>query len=264
LQLLVFFFVAVLSFPPNKMLPDPLPPGVDADEWQSFFKMPVLLLMLITLLNDGTLIAIGYDNVEASEMPQEWNLPARFFISSVLGAVAFGSSILILYGALDSWRPNSWFQTLGITPQGKGLQYGEVTCMIYLKVALSDFLTLFSCRTGEKPFFSRLPSAVLFFAAMVALLTSSLIGAFLPHGTLDGQAIQGIGLATVYVWIYCLIWFLIQDVFKVAAYWLMHKLNLFHYNTTLRKQRAAPTSTEEIPLKEMQPQQDQLPRKETV
>ena len=31
--------------------------------WPGFFHMPVLMLMLITLLNDGTLIAIGYDNV---------------------------------------------------------------------------------------------------------------------------------------------------------------------------------------------------------
>jgi hypothetical protein len=29
--------------------------------WPEFFHMPVLMLMLITVLNDGTLIAIGYD-----------------------------------------------------------------------------------------------------------------------------------------------------------------------------------------------------------
>jgi H+-transporting ATPase len=29
--------------------------------WPRFFHMPVLMLMLITLLNDGTLISIGYD-----------------------------------------------------------------------------------------------------------------------------------------------------------------------------------------------------------
>jgi len=52
----------------------------------------------------------------------------------VLGLVAFGSSLLILYGALDSWSPDSWFQKLAITPYGKGLQYGQVTTLIYLKV----------------------------------------------------------------------------------------------------------------------------------
>lgn len=30
--------------------------------------------MLITLLNDGTLISIGYDNVKSSPRPTKWNL----------------------------------------------------------------------------------------------------------------------------------------------------------------------------------------------
>ena len=32
--------------------------------WPLCFQLPVLMLMLITLLNDGTLISIGYDNVK--------------------------------------------------------------------------------------------------------------------------------------------------------------------------------------------------------
>lgn len=39
--------------------------------------VPVLLLMLITLLNDGTLISIGYDHVHPSNMPEKWNLKVR-------------------------------------------------------------------------------------------------------------------------------------------------------------------------------------------
>jgi len=256
MQLLVFFFIAVLSFRPAELLPNPPPPDVDAHEWQAFFKMPVLLLMLITLLNDGTLIAIGYDNVETSPFPEEWNLPVRFFISCTLALVALGSSLLILWGALTSWDHNSWFQVLHITPPGKGLQYGEVTCMIYLKVALSDFLTLFSCRTGEKFFWSRFPSPVLLIAAMIALLSSSLIGAFLPHGELDDQAILGIGINTIYVWIYCIIWFLIQDVVKVAAYWFLRKTHLFGYGrkfiAATEENAAAAGEPEAIPLKEKQ------------
>ena len=32
------------------------------------------MLMLITLLNDGTLISIGYDNVVPNPRPDKWNL----------------------------------------------------------------------------------------------------------------------------------------------------------------------------------------------
>jgi len=228
LQLLVFFFVAVLSWQPVNMIPQGNP-DITYSEWPAFFRMPVLLLMLITLLNDGTLIAIGYDHVNTSPFPETWNLPVRFMISGVLGLVAFGSSILILFGALDSWTPNSWFQQLAITPMGKGLQYGQVTTMIYLKVSVSDFLTLFSARTGEQFFFARAPSPILLVAAFIALLTSSLIAALVPHGTLDDQAIDGLGILTIYVWIYCIIWFLLQDLCKVLAYKLIRHFHFFGY-----------------------------------
>jgi len=204
-------------------------PESEYNEWLPFFKMPVLLLMLITLLNDGTLIAIGYDNVDTSKWPEKWNLPVRFFISGVLGLVAFGSSLLILYGALTSWDDNSWFQKLAITPPGQGLRYGQVTTMIYLKVSISDFLTLFCARTGEKFFWTRTPSPILLCAAFVALMSSSLIGSLLPHGHLDSQAIEGLGVTSVYVWIYCVIWFVLQDICKVLTYIFLRKTHLFGY-----------------------------------
>eukprot|EP00595_Chromulina_sp_UTEXLB2642_P003247 CAMPEP_0196763184 /NCGR_PEP_ID=MMETSP1095-20130614/3616_1 /TAXON_ID=96789 ORGANISM="Chromulina nebulosa, Strain UTEXLB2642" /NCGR_SAMPLE_ID=MMETSP1095 /ASSEMBLY_ACC=CAM_ASM_000446 /LENGTH=723 /DNA_ID=CAMNT_0042115873 /DNA_START=42 /DNA_END=2210 /DNA_ORIENTATION=- len=73
LQLLVFFFIAVLALRPINFQPDNWQ-TIDGfgEEWPNFFKMPVLMLMLITLLNDGTLISIGYDNVTPSKYPNVW------------------------------------------------------------------------------------------------------------------------------------------------------------------------------------------------
>ena len=142
LQLLVFFFIAVFAFRPEAYQPTP---NVDEFAWPPFFHMPVLMLMLITLLNDGTLIAIGYDNVTPSKTPEVWNLPVVFTIAAVMAGVACISSLLLLWFCLDSWRPDGVFQTIGIG----GLSYGQVTTTIYLKVSISDFLTLFSCRGGS-------------------------------------------------------------------------------------------------------------------
>ena len=70
LQLLLFFFVAVFAFKPSDYEPKnigDIPDNPDVNyRWPHFFHMPVLMLMLITLLNDGTLIAIGakIDNVK--------------------------------------------------------------------------------------------------------------------------------------------------------------------------------------------------------
>jgi H+-transporting ATPase len=59
----VFFFIAILALRPRDGMPDHWrdKTGFDKHEWPRFFEMPVLMLMLITLLNDGTLIAIGYE-----------------------------------------------------------------------------------------------------------------------------------------------------------------------------------------------------------
>src|SRR3546814_15491495 len=97
--------------------------------------MPVLMLMLITLLNDGTMIAIGYDHVIPSHLPDNWNLPALFSIAGVLAGVALGSSLLLLWCGLDSWSDDGVFQALGLG----GLSSGQIVTMMYLKVAVSDF-----------------------------------------------------------------------------------------------------------------------------
>ena len=65
LQLLFFFFISIFSFHPDTY--DEPPNPVDGFVWPRFFQIPVIMLMLITLLNDGTLITIAYDYAEASQ-----------------------------------------------------------------------------------------------------------------------------------------------------------------------------------------------------
>ena len=71
LYLVLFFFIAAFALPPSKfsqrsptrsnafLLPDDPASG----PWPNFFAIPVLNLMLITLLNDGTFVVIGKDRV---------------------------------------------------------------------------------------------------------------------------------------------------------------------------------------------------------
>ena len=80
------FIFTVLSFHPNEFMPDgweTIPSFQGDNEWPTFFKLPVLMLMLITLLNDGTPISIGYDNVKPSKYPNVWNLPVLFTVRRI-------------------------------------------------------------------------------------------------------------------------------------------------------------------------------------
>eukprot|EP00121_Abeoforma_whisleri_P000944 Awhi_evm1s839 len=218
LQLLVFFFIAVLALHPNKF----------NDKYdEDFFKMPVIMLMLITVLNDGTLISIGYDNVRPSSRPEKWNLKVLFIISIVLGSIACASSLLLLYLCLDSGSDGSIFQKMGL-PE---MPYGKIIAVMYLKVSVSDFLTLFSARTVGF-FFSQKPAAVLLIAASCSLILSTIVACVWPSGESDGVPVEGLArgdykLMAVWVWLYCLVWWAIQDTAKVVAYKLIFKFDVF-------------------------------------
>jgi H+-transporting ATPase len=154
--------------------------------WPAFFQLPVLMLMLITLLNDGALISVGYDIVRPSADPERWNLHRLFLVAVVMAAVAMGSSLLLLGAALDSNNPEGTFAQIGIPP----MEYGKIVTMIYLKVSLSDFLTLFSCRTQELPFWAVRPGKPLMVAVGVSLGISTLLATFWPEGNLDGLPVS--------------------------------------------------------------------------
>jgi H+-transporting ATPase len=146
LQLVFFFFIAVFALPPkNYGAVDPEHP-----EEAEFFHLPVLMFMLITLLNDGTLMAIGYDNVVPQPRPQRWNLRALFFIAAVLAGVACVSSLMLLWMTLDSIRRLREQLVLQDGSAAGGLPAHHLR--VYLKVSISDFLTLFAARTQTKPF----------------------------------------------------------------------------------------------------------------
>lgn len=93
-QLLFFFVIAVFAFDPKRYYSCPkvgIPDGTPECEKHlegipDFFSLPVIMLMLITLLNDGTLISIGYDNVTPSKRPEKWRLRALVSVFSLVAA----------------------------------------------------------------------------------------------------------------------------------------------------------------------------------
>lgn len=205
----------------------------------AFFQLPVILLLLITVLNDGTLISVGYDRAKPSPRPEKWNLRVLFTISAVLGSVSMGSSLLILWAALDAPSCGSLFREWGLPV----MEYGQIVTLIYMKVSLSDFLTLFAARTSPGGFWSHRPGAILFAASFIALGISTILACLWPRGQIDGVQVQGLNvhedndkfenynLWPLWVWIYCLVFFLVQDLLKVGVYWFMLKFDIFQART---------------------------------
>jgi H+-transporting ATPase len=129
---------------------------------------------------------------------------------------------------------------MGLPPS----DYPHIITAIYLKVSISDFLTLFSARTQTKPFFAYGPSAVLLVGACGSLALSSIVASFWPESSPDeirtvglvrlseGQpAMASQRLMPVYVWMYCIGWWFVQDWIKVLSYVLMERFDIFSYRT---------------------------------
>jgi hypothetical protein len=139
-----------------------------------------------------------------------------------------GSSLLLLAAGLESNNPNGMYAGLGLPP----LEYGEVINSIFLKVSVSEFLTLFSCRTQEGFFWTVPPGKPLLGAVFVSLLISSMLASFWPAGELEGLPVKGIALGAcplmpLWVWIFCILWWFVQDLLKVVTIGILNHFNIF-------------------------------------
>ena len=110
-----------------------------------------------------------------------------------------------------SWKEDSFYGWIGLG----GVSYGQITTSIFLKVAVSDFLTLFSARAGENWFWSSRPAPILMAAGALALSLSTLVACIWPMSRPDGIPTLGLErnapyLLPVFIWVYCIIWWFIQ------------------------------------------------------
>jgi hypothetical protein len=226
---------------------------VCVEQWPRTFILPLLALIFITLLNDGTIISIAYDHVQPAKHPEVWRLNILYLISGTLGVVALGGSLLYLQLLLDSHNPDGAWRKWGLAP----ISYGAVTAALYLKVSLSDFLTLFSART-TRWFFSVRPDWKLLAAAVVALSASTALAARWPralngrelerayidparfppdqHATLtalrqrSGVRMEGApGFVLGVTWLYVIIWALVLDVIKYGLYLLLDRTGVLRH-----------------------------------
>ncbi|CAG9335428.1 unnamed protein product [Blepharisma stoltei] len=227
-QLLAFFFIAMAIINPKDEFTC-RSNGKSCSSIPTSFSFPVIAIVLIAILNDGTLVTIAYDRVTVSKKPEQFNLSIMFLNACTLGFVALISSITLLLLCLahmDDSSPNDFFQGFDIST----FSYGEVLTAMYLKVALSDFFTLFSARTSSW-FWTRAPSWQVVIAFIVATVAATLFSCywffnFADSGSGSIPSMQSISWRFAgFIWGFDLVFFIIQDVIKVAE---LHLINSYY------------------------------------
>ncbi|KAH8069903.1 hypothetical protein JL721_5439 [Aureococcus anophagefferens] len=192
------------------------------------FAIPVIGIVIITILNDGCMLTIAGDAVVPAAKPQSWDLAELRLVATVLGVVPLASSLLLLWLGLTSadglYPSYAWLFGRKVPSRWQNdasdrhyLPYEQLIMIMYLKISISDFLTLFASRT-RGPFYERAPAPLLFAAFLVATLTATLLAtqADLDDSTYPMYAIGS--NAAAFVWLYNLAWFAVQDAAKVALY----------------------------------------------
>merc|ERR1711966_610977 len=203
-QLLFFFLISCLAYNPRDFAKKgphcSTDPTVDKcytqDDWPEYFSLPVIALVTICILNDGTIISVAYDNVEASIKPEKWNLHIMYWVASVVGMVALCSSILLLNLGLEASRGGDYgLCAIGIPK----LDFGQIQSMMYLKISLSDYCCVFNSRC-KSFFFTRSPATIVMAAASLAVTAATLLSKYWPLGSgLKGIPCSLVGLVWVYV-----------------------------------------------------------------
>ena len=238
IQILLFFFLAIC--------------------WQGF-QIPVFVICIISILNDGTIMSIAYDSVVPSIHPEAWDLPRTCSIACTIGLVGVVSTFFLLYlantcticmdyavpgdHASGCLRADGFFSwAFGLHP----LSYAQTQALIYLQLSISGQATIFVARTRSF-FFTQPPGAPLACAFVVAQTISTLLTVYVSAGL---EPMEGLGVivpgdepgrttvcwdsdvrcTTDYAsgwkyaglcWAYCAIWLLVQDVMKLGAYRLL-------------------------------------------
>ncbi len=161
----------------------------------NFYPVTAVMIVLLALLNDGPILAIAYDRVRYSNRPEAWNMPLVLGISTVLGIAGVVASFLLFYLAERIFHLNRQV----------------IQTFMFLKLAVAGHLTIFVTRT-RRPFWSIAPSPILLWAAIVTKVLATL------------AAVYGFFMAPVswhwalLIWGYALVWFVINDFIKLAAY----------------------------------------------
>jgi H+-transporting ATPase len=161
----------------------------------NFYPVTAVMIVMLALLNDGAILSIAYDNVHYKDQPEAWNMRAVLGIATVLGVIGVVSAFGLFY----------------LGERVFNLDRDHIQTLMYLKLSVAGHLTIFLTRTRGR-FWSIRPSRVLVVAVFGTQTVATLIAVF-------GIFMTPLGWGwALFVWVYALAWFLVNDQVKLLAY----------------------------------------------
>ncbi|KDQ07298.1 hypothetical protein BOTBODRAFT_38916 [Botryobasidium botryosum FD-172 SS1] len=205
------------------------------------FNFPPFMVLIIALLNDGTIMTLSVDRVLPSNTPDSWDLMEIFAYAVAYGLYLTLSTIALVIIILETdFFERKFGVSLDNGPGQKTANDYQLHMIVYLQVAIISQALIFVTRSHGF-FFMERPSAALFIAFCIAQLVSSIIAAYADWGFTKIHAISGGWIGIIWVW--NIVWFLPLDWIKFAM-----KATVIKYlrNRKLRQQMEQAKS--DVPL----------------
>ncbi|KAF7352277.1 Plasma membrane ATPase [Mycena venus] len=176
------------------------------------FDFPPFMILIIALLNDGTIMTLSVDRVLPSNTPDSWDLAEIFSYAVAYGLYLTLSTVSFVIIILET----TFFQDkFGVTLGSFPVEHNDyqLHMVVYLQVAIISQALIFVTRSHGF-FFMERPSTALLGAFCIAQLISSIIAAYANWGFTKIHPISGGWIGIVWVW--NIIWFIPLDWIKFA------------------------------------------------
>ncbi|XP_051114076.1 plasma membrane ATPase 4-like [Andrographis paniculata] len=170
------------------------------------FDFSPFMVLIIAILNDGTIMTISKDRVKPSPMPDSWKLREIFSTGIVLGAYLAIMTVIFFHLAHDT---GFFSRKFGVRPIADN--HNEMNAALYLQVSIISQALIFVTRSRSWSFVER-PGMLLLSAFLIAQLVATLIAVYAHWGFAKMSGI-GWGWAAV-IWVYSIITYIPLDILK--------------------------------------------------
>ncbi|XP_010537896.1 PREDICTED: ATPase 9, plasma membrane-type [Tarenaya hassleriana] len=170
------------------------------------FDFAPFMVLIIAILNDGTIMTISKDRVKPSPLPDSWKLREIFATGVVLGTYLAVMTVVFFWLA-DS--TDFFSEKFGVKSISK--KEHELTAAIYLQVSIVSQALIFVTRSRSWSYIER-PGLLLVIAFLIAQLIATIIAVY---ANWDFARIKGIGWGWAgVIWLYSLVFYIPLDILK--------------------------------------------------
>ncbi|KAL1809747.1 hypothetical protein DCAR_0729388 [Daucus carota subsp. sativus] len=180
------------------------------------FDFSPFMVLIIAILNDGTIMTISKDKVKPSPLPDSWKLKEIFATGIVLGTYLAVMTVIFFYAAHDTDFFSDNFDVKSIRDKDH-----ELISAVYLQVSIVSQALIFVTRSRSWSFVER-PGFLLMGAFIIAQLIATFIAVY---ANWDFANIKGIGWGWAgIIWLYSIIFYIPLDLLKfLIAYTISGK-----------------------------------------